>query len=63
MGRVYQDWTIIEKGVSARETVVTDGQLRLAPGARVEIKNASSAEEASTVKANENSTLQNPNLK
>jgi multidrug efflux system membrane fusion protein len=28
--------TIIEKGLAAGETVVTDGQLRLAPGARVE---------------------------
>jgi multidrug efflux system membrane fusion protein len=30
--------TVIEKGIAPGETVVTDGQLRLAPGARVEIK-------------------------
>ena len=30
--------TVIEKGVSAGETVVTDGQLRLVPGAKVTIK-------------------------
>jgi multidrug efflux system membrane fusion protein len=30
--------TVIEKGVRAGESVVTDGQLRLVPGARVEIK-------------------------
>ena len=30
--------TVIEKGVQAGERVVTDGQLRLVPGARVEIK-------------------------
>jgi len=30
--------TVIEKGVRAGERVVTDGQLRLVPGARVEIK-------------------------
>lgn len=38
-GRNYQTWTIIEKGVTAGEMVVTDGQLRLVPGAKVEIKN------------------------
>ncbi len=38
-GRTYQTWTIIEKGVDAGEKVVTDGQLRLVPGAKVEIKN------------------------
>jgi multidrug efflux system membrane fusion protein len=30
--------TVIEKGIQAGERVVTDGQLRLVPGARVEIK-------------------------
>jgi multidrug efflux system membrane fusion protein len=29
---------VIEKGLTPGETVVTDGQLRLAPGARVQIK-------------------------
>ena len=38
-GRVHERWTIIEKGVSAGEKIVTDGQLRLVPGAKVEIKN------------------------
>ena len=51
-GRTYQTWTIIDKGVAAGEKVVTDGQLRLVPGAKVEIKNA-----------NENSGLQIPNPK
>ena len=37
--RTYGMWTVIEKGVSAGEMVVTDGQLRLVPGAKVEIKN------------------------
>jgi multidrug efflux system membrane fusion protein len=32
--------TVIERGLVAGETVVTDGQLRLAPGARVRIKNS-----------------------
>ncbi|MCX5642381.1 MAG: efflux RND transporter periplasmic adaptor subunit [Candidatus Omnitrophica bacterium] len=31
--------TVVEKGISPGETVVTDGQLRLVPGAKVEIKN------------------------
>jgi multidrug efflux system membrane fusion protein len=30
--------TVVEKGLEAGETVVTDGQLRLVPGAKVEIK-------------------------
>lgn len=38
-GRLYGNWTVIDKGVAAGETVVTDGQLRLVPGAKVEIKN------------------------
>ena len=47
-GRTYQNWTIIDKGVTAGEKVVTDGQLRLVPGAKVEIKNAPSTEGAGT---------------
>jgi len=35
----YEDVTVIEKGLSAGEQVVTDGQMRLMPGAKVEIKN------------------------
>jgi multidrug efflux system membrane fusion protein len=35
--------TIIEKGVTPGETVVTDGQLRLLPGAKVEFKNTETA--------------------
>ena len=38
-GRAVDDETVIDKGVSPGETVVTDGQLRLVPGAKVEIKN------------------------
>jgi multidrug efflux system membrane fusion protein len=36
--RAYRQWSILEKGVAAGERVVTDGQLRLAPGAKVTIK-------------------------
>lgn len=38
VGSVYQGKTVIEKGLSAGETVVTDGQLMLYPGAKVTIK-------------------------
>ena len=41
-GRSYGDWTIIEQGVAAGEKVVIDGQLRLVPGVKVEIKNGKS---------------------
>lgn len=38
VGRVEGDTAVIAKGLAAGERVVTDGQLRLVPGARVEIK-------------------------
>jgi membrane fusion protein, multidrug efflux system len=38
VGATVADETIIEKGVQPGETVVTDGQLRLLPGAKVEFK-------------------------
>lgn len=38
--RMFNGEAIIAKGVEAGERVVTDGQLRLVPGAKVEIKNA-----------------------
>ena len=34
-GRNYEGWTVVEKGLAPGETVVTDGQLRLVPGAKV----------------------------
>jgi multidrug efflux system membrane fusion protein len=39
-GRAVGDETVVEQGLKPGEIVVTDGQLRLSPGARVEIKNA-----------------------
>jgi len=41
VGRSLGAETVIEQGLRAGEKVVTDGQLRLAPGAKVEIKNPS----------------------
>jgi membrane fusion protein, multidrug efflux system len=38
-GRLYGNWTVINTGIAAGEKVVTDGQLRLVPGVKVEIKN------------------------
>lgn len=38
-GRTFDSWTIIEKGVAPGERIVTDGQVKLRPGAAVEIKN------------------------
>jgi len=35
--------TVIERGLQPGETVVTDGQLRLVPGSRIAVKNASPA--------------------
>jgi multidrug efflux system membrane fusion protein len=39
VARTIDPWAVIEKGLRPGETVVTDGQLRLTPGAKVEIKN------------------------
>jgi multidrug efflux system membrane fusion protein len=41
VGMIDGQQTVIEKGVSAGETVVTEGQLRLVKGSKVQIKNAS----------------------
>jgi multidrug efflux system membrane fusion protein len=38
VGRSLNSETVIEKGLQAGEKVVTDGQLRLVPGAKVQIK-------------------------
>jgi multidrug efflux system membrane fusion protein len=38
IGGTFEQATLVESGVAAGETVVTDGQLRLVPGARVEVK-------------------------
>jgi len=38
IGITYQDETVVQKGLKAGETVVTDGQLRLTPGTKVTIK-------------------------
>ena len=39
-GRTIDSETVIEKGLRPGETVVTDGQVRLVPGAKIEIKTA-----------------------
>jgi multidrug efflux system membrane fusion protein len=36
--RTIQGVAVIDKGLEAGETVVTDGQVRLVPGAKVQIK-------------------------
>jgi multidrug efflux system membrane fusion protein len=41
VGRTVEDVVIVTKGISVGETVVTDGQLRLTPNARVDIKSDS----------------------
>jgi multidrug efflux system membrane fusion protein len=42
-GMVAGAETLIDKGIAAGETVVTDGQLRLRPGAKVQVKNNAGA--------------------
>ncbi|MEW6107902.1 MAG: efflux RND transporter periplasmic adaptor subunit [Nitrospirota bacterium] len=43
-GIAYKDMTVIEKGVTPGEEVVTDGHMLLMPGAKVEIKKPQGAE-------------------
>ena len=38
LGQVLDNLTVIQKGLALGEQVVTDGQIRLAPGARVEVR-------------------------
>ncbi len=40
IGITYQGETVVQKGLVAGETVVTDGQLRLTPGAMVNVKSS-----------------------
>jgi multidrug efflux system membrane fusion protein len=42
VGRTTDGETVIQTGLSVDEKVVTDGQIRLYPGARVEIKSTDS---------------------
>jgi len=42
-GQALDNLTVIQKGVAPGETVVTDGQIRLAPGTRVEVRPATPA--------------------
>jgi multidrug efflux system membrane fusion protein len=44
VGRSVNSETVVQKGLVADEKVVTDGQLRLYPGARIEIKTPDSAD-------------------
>ncbi len=46
IGITYQGETVMQSGLQAGETVVTDGQLRLAPGTKVNIKSALSSTNA-----------------
>lgn len=46
IGVTFQGQTVIENGLKAGETVVTDGQLRLAPGVAVSVKQANSSTNA-----------------
>jgi len=41
IGITFQNETVMQKGLKAGETVVTDGQLRLSPGVKVSIKSSS----------------------
>lgn len=50
VGRVAGDFTSIATGIVAGETVVTDGQLRLVPGSRIEVRTLEEAAKAPATK-------------
>lgn len=49
-GVTFGNETVIQKGISAGETVVTDGQLRLSPDAKVSVKTSESGAANSSTK-------------
>ena len=38
--RTIDDDTVVDKGLQPGETIVTDGQVNLIPGAKIEVKNS-----------------------
>jgi multidrug efflux system membrane fusion protein len=52
IGITSQGGTVVQSGLKAGETVVTDGQLRLAPGVKVSIKTAQTSDQSTNVMAN-----------
>jgi multidrug efflux system membrane fusion protein len=50
VGRIAGDFTSIAAGIEAGDTVVTDGQLRLVPGSRVEVRTLEEASKAPVAK-------------
>lgn len=46
IGLTYQGLTVVQKGLQAGEIVVTDGQLRLTPGAKLDIRSANTSTNA-----------------
>jgi membrane fusion protein, multidrug efflux system len=43
VGRATPEETVIAQGLEGDETVVTDGQLRLVPGAAIQVKDSPAA--------------------
>jgi membrane fusion protein, multidrug efflux system len=44
VGRTVEDQSVITQGLEGTETVVTEGQLRLVPGVKIEVKAAAAGE-------------------
>ena len=49
IGISYDGMTVVENGLQAGETVVTDGQLRLAPGVMVSVKSSIQSASAASI--------------
>jgi multidrug efflux system membrane fusion protein len=60
-GRTLNDDTVVEKGLQPGQTVVTDGQLRLVPGAKVQIKSELASRPATSLAEARRSSVTAPN--
>ena len=43
VARTVDEWSVVAGGLAAGETVITDGQLRLSPGAKVAVRSSRAA--------------------
>jgi multidrug efflux system membrane fusion protein len=46
VGFEHENETVVESGLEPGQLVVTDGQFRLVPGAKVEVKNSDGAKQS-----------------
>ena len=63
VARIYGDTSVIEKGLNPGEQVVTDGQLRLVPGAKISIKENQPADQNKAAETKQSPEQKGPEQK